>query len=1067
MLRLSLMAGGILLVVAALVIAAIFMGLDAKRQQHRAEAAEQQSKDQLWKSYRDQACALRRSGLQGSRLDGMAVLAKAAAGWNTLHGGERIDPPDQRELREEAAALLALPDLSVSRAPFAIPPGEFLTAADEAQGLLATSDSTGNIVVRRITDGQETVRLAPGKKFSSDLIITGLEWRPIPGAASGRSWLCAWFKNGEVAMWVLPEAAICFHWHPGAPLMGGGPSPGHFSADGRYMAFFTGQQSRLNIVEMDSGKMMPHTLPAGRTAFAIRPRVAEIALYSQSSVQLLDIATGALKHKWPVPVGMHTLAWSRDGSRLAGMGWNGDIFILNTNSATTRTLGGHTGRCRVLAFSPDGRTLMSSADDNTTRWWDPERGSILLTSQSGQGLSYGKDGRTICYMANAGGIGQWESVPSLVHQSISVPGGPDADITRFDLSPDGRWLASVVDWGWMLWSTENPAKVWPMLQPGLSALVFTPDGGLVMIASGKIAARKLTLSPEGVPGIEALSLPALGIPEGTFPQQLSPGMDGRSLLLEMGGGAVGTADLKGERPFRLLHSHPFLGMGFGKSAGSTTGSGRFVLSPDGRYAAFAYGMEKGATVYDTVSGEMVWTSKLAGGVALFSPDGKRLLISHDIKPRNILTESWVEEKTHPVEWPPTGTGAIAITGDGQLAAFDTNPQTMTLSRAGDLSPLLTLVSPGPRNIRNSRMAHDGSQLVISCSGNEFQVWNLKALRVELGKLGLNWNDAAITETGAAVIPLSLPPGSWSFAVWLGAAALAAGGASVVMLKRHHGLMRDFAGAEIQLGLQRQDLEHANTSLLHSQKMKALGTLAAGMAHDFNNLLSVIRMSNKLISRETKGNPEVTELSESVESAVLQGKKVVSSMLSYSREDTGPARPVTAVVRDTAALLSTEFLSGITLSLDLDDATPFIEVPAGRIEQILLNLIVNASEAMAGNGHLKISVRPAPPEAAALCVLPPRPAPAYVEIAVRDTGPGVPEEIADRIFEPFFTTKNAGNDRGNGLGLSMVYTIAERDGLGLALRTVAGSGTTFSIIIPVFAGPVRETPTDNPAVMAVS
>ena len=178
------------------------------------------------------------------------------------------------------------------------------------------------------------------------------------------------------------------------------------------------------------------------------------------------------------------------------------------------------------------------------------------------------------------------------------------------------------------------------------------------------------------------------------------------------------------------------------------------------------------------------------------------------------------------------------------------------------------------------------------------------------------------------------------------------------------------------------------------------------------------------------------------------------MLSYSREETGPPRPVVSIVRDAAALLSTEFLSGITLTLDLDERAPAVHVPAGRIEQILLNLIVNASEAMQGSGKLTIAVRAATPREAAACLLPPQAAPEYVEVA--DSGPGIPCDIAERIFEPFFTTKNAGNDRGTGLGLSMVYSIAERDGMGLALRSVPGEGATFSLFL---AAPVRESPTD--------
>ena len=162
--------------------------------------------------------------------------------------------------------------------------------------------------------------------------------------------------------------------------------------------------------------------------------------------------------------------------------------------------------------------------------------------------------------------------------------------------------------------------------------------------------------------------------------------------------------------------------------------------------------------------------------------------------------------------------------------------------------------------------------------------------------------------------------------------------------------------------------------------------------------------------------------------------------------------------------STEFLSGIALTLEMDRDTPPVAVPAGRIEQILLNLVVNASEAMNGRGTLTITVRTAAAPPPHGFILPPQSAAPWVEICLRDSGPGIPPELVSRIFEPFFTTKNAGNQRGTGLGLSMVHTVAAEDGMGLALDSIPGRGAAFSVYLPLTA-PVRETHTDgtgNPA-----
>jgi signal transduction histidine kinase len=244
------------------------------------------------------------------------------------------------------------------------------------------------------------------------------------------------------------------------------------------------------------------------------------------------------------------------------------------------------------------------------------------------------------------------------------------------------------------------------------------------------------------------------------------------------------------------------------------------------------------------------------------------------------------------------------------------------------------------------------------------------------------------------------------------------------------------------------LETAHVEVAHSQKMKALGTLAAGIAHDFNNLLSVVRMSNQLTGESIKGNPDLEENVNEVEHAVQQGQKLARSMLGYSREDADDAGPfaLPEVVEDTVALLSKQFLSGIALTLELDRDTPLARCSRTRIEQILLNLIVNASEAMKGKGTLRIVVRKRQTAEGPL-VLRPRPAQCYAEVLVTDSGEGIEPEILPRIFEPFFTTKTRGVMRGTGLGLSTVYTMAEQDGLGLSVESPARRGATFRIVVP--------------------
>jgi signal transduction histidine kinase len=133
-------------------------------------------------------------------------------------------------------------------------------------------------------------------------------------------------------------------------------------------------------------------------------------------------------------------------------------------------------------------------------------------------------------------------------------------------------------------------------------------------------------------------------------------------------------------------------------------------------------------------------------------------------------------------------------------------------------------------------------------------------------------------------------------------------------------------------------------------------------------------------------------------------------------------------------------------LELDDSVPRVRGDKSRLEQILLNLIVNAREAMNGAGTLTLRVRGV--ACVSDCVLAPRAALAYVAIDVSDSGPGIAPEIMPRIFEPFFTTKTALGEHGSGLGLTTVYAIARQDGLGLAVSSAFQQGATFQVLLPV-------------------
>jgi signal transduction histidine kinase len=282
----------------------------------------------------------------------------------------------------------------------------------------------------------------------------------------------------------------------------------------------------------------------------------------------------------------------------------------------------------------------------------------------------------------------------------------------------------------------------------------------------------------------------------------------------------------------------------------------------------------------------------------------------------------------------------------------------------------------------------------------------------------------------------------------------AGGVAVIFFaglafNRHRRLLRSYAEVERKVADRTRELEIANRELVHSQKMNALGTLAAGIAHDFNNILSIIKGSTQIIEENLQNPDKIQTRTDRIKLVVEQGAGIVKAMLGFSR-DSGrePAIcDVNEVVQDTLKLLGDRFLREVHVHSTQTPGLPGVLAAKDFIQQILLNLIFNAAESMESGKEIQLSTRLLT-ELPADLVLPPVPAARYVAVSVRDSGCGIPLEILPRIFEPFFTTKALSTRRGTGLGLSMAYELAKKLGAGLAVASAVGSGSTFTLILPV-------------------
>ncbi|MCB2198664.1 PAS domain S-box protein [bacterium] len=236
-------------------------------------------------------------------------------------------------------------------------------------------------------------------------------------------------------------------------------------------------------------------------------------------------------------------------------------------------------------------------------------------------------------------------------------------------------------------------------------------------------------------------------------------------------------------------------------------------------------------------------------------------------------------------------------------------------------------------------------------------------------------------------------------------------------------------------------------LRQAQKMEAIGRLAGGVAHDFNNLLTAITGNADLaLMRLEREEPPHTELKE-VQRTAGRAADLTRQLLAFSRRQVISSRlvDVNSILTDMGQMLSRLIGEHIELNMQLDDNTPKVMADPAQLEQVVMNLVVNAADAMPDGGTLSISTERITLQAETLERLTGLSAGHYTLLRVTDTGTGMPPDVQDRIFEPFYTTKVG--EKGTGLGLATVYGIVKQTNGDIQVRSHPGEGTSFAIYLP--------------------
>jgi eukaryotic-like serine/threonine-protein kinase len=689
------------------------LDLELKRtgEAKRAEqAAKKDALDKLWRSYLARAQAGRFGRRPGQRLDGLEALRQA------VPIARSVDAPKSSfdELRDEAIACLALPDLRPARGEVDCPPGTSGIAFDGFFKQYAAADSQGNLSVRRAGEVEPVARF-------TDL-----------GSVPKRYWIS---PDGRLLGIALPDS---FQMRD---IDGGRVA---FSRAGKVVhAEFTADSRRAAIGRAD-GSVVLFDLPTARevarvlfrfepTLFALRPDGLRLAIADQTrdaEVEIWDLDPP--RKVAPIRLGdggsALGMAWSPDGRRLAlGLKYSDLVEIWDVAELRPLVaLTGHAQQVPGLSFHPDGNLLLSHSYDGSARLWHAGTGRQVVSWPSPIGdLHFSRDGKA-CGVVTIDGkprVVEVESGSEYRTLTVSV-GANRGSYFRADIGPDGL-LALGMDDGVRLWDLNSGHE-----------LTFLPIGKTTSVhfVSGKRGRELLSCGPTGLerrpihediatPGCLRIG-PPRAVPLSMVPAHAHVGLDGRTAVVasEQSGAAI-VLDLETEAVRCTLAPHKAVNRG--------------ELSADGRWAATAGWHTPTVKVWDAHTGALVQDLPVGGmNMAFFTPDSHSLITSVGAAYEFWDVSSWRPVRELRVDI-PVYPGWVAFSPDRKLMALEVSAAVIDLVNAATGRTLARLADPHSDRAGWLGFTADGGRLVtISTFSQAIHVWDLRSIARQLANIGL-------------------------------------------------------------------------------------------------------------------------------------------------------------------------------------------------------------------------------------------------------------------------------------------------------------------------------------------
>jgi len=1017
----------VIITVLALALAALWQGRratnlqgTAEQSRQRAEAAEAQARQELWRALLAESRATRLG----------QTVSRREVGLETIRRASSIASSD--ELRNEAIATLALPDFRLeSTVP--IDGSMRIPVFDDTLRLCAVGLTNGDVLVRRTSDATEVHRFrraAAGVPEAQEHPVN-LEF------ASDGSALSVRYYRGAIAVFDLETGRVRFTRD--TDEINRQASRALFSSDGRFVVAPVFKPDGFEVMDGHTGKTVAHFPRISSFSHAaVRPGTNQFAAYAEGKVTVYEWDKGTKVAEYPFEGASRVLAWSADGTRLAIGGNSSRVHVWDVVQQRLTELPGHKADVFDLHFDASGARLAVATFDNTTRIWDLAEERAVAIAEDRRLAGWGSDGRSGWVLSKQ----RLEIRSDAGNPILASPRGrpDDTDRATMDVSPDGRWAVSKSGAeAVLIWNLAEPRSPQRVAVTNLHSLCFHPkESKLLLMRNHRVEERAFSVQTNDGPLSVTLGTAVpRAVVEERFPDLIATSANGRTrAYVELRRGAIWVENLdltNGPIQLEKVYHSSVL-----RRSGSTHGTGTLALSPEGRWLVVSADGRKGTYLFDARTGQGVrLLDEYTGGVQ-FSLDGRWLVLMATAYCRVFRTSDWSLAWSKATDArSPSYSGAAAFSPDGSRLACVLSAHRATLVATKDGREEGVLESSDASTITLARWTPEGGRLVMATRDNQLNVWQPEALRRELATLGLDGKPSQII-AAAGVPPLAAvsdPTLRWIVPTLLACAAIAAG-LALAALRHHRRLIGEFSQAEA-LALRRE------TELQVERELNELKNRFVSMvSHEFRTPLGITMSAVELLRNhlEQLNEAKRKELFDDIFSSTRHMAGLMEQMLVLGRVDSGKLtfRPAPIYLEGFCHRLVDESLSAthrrcpieVKFAGELDGA----RADESLLRHIFSNLLSNAVKYSTAGQAVEFGVARAGVNAV---------------FTVRDRGIGIPEEDLPRLFQAFHRATNVGEIPGTGLGLVIAKRCVELYGGAIEVRSKPGEGTTFTVTLPLF------------------